>query len=46
MAMSKALALYGFEEPKDAITSDASRGPAEDSNWVGMSFWVCTLGQR
>lgn len=22
------------------MTKDASRGPAEDSNWVGMSFWV------
>lgn len=25
------------------MTKDASRGPLEDSNGVGRSFWVCSL---
>ena len=40
MVRSKALSLYGFVEPNDAMTRDASRGAVEDSNWIGRSFWV------
>lgn len=37
---SKALLLYGLEDPNDAMTRDASNGPEEESSWVGRSLWL------
>lgn len=35
---SKALPLYGVEEPNDAMIREASRGCDEASNCIGISF--------
>ena len=38
MDRSKALLLYGFEEPKEAMINEASNGSGEARSWVGISF--------
>ena len=40
MMMSKAWLLYGVDLPKEAMMSEAVRGPGDESSCIGMSLWV------
>lgn len=37
---SKAWLLYGFDEPKEAMTRDALKVCDLDANWTGKSLWL------
>lgn len=37
---SNAWLLYGFDEPKEAMTSDALKVWDLDENWTGKSLWL------